>query len=191
MDELSQDIIDRCCQQDASAFAIAVQTLERPLFAYVYRFTVGESNLPDPEDIVQDIFLNVWNGLPGLKADSPSGFQAWFFRIARNHLISILRKKRPEMVRDNDEGDGLFGRIPDRGPSPRESAQSNQLESNVAEAVSSLNEKLRTAFILRYYEDLSYGEISAILECSEGTVKSRISRAREILSQQLKDHLKN
>jgi len=190
MSDVTDEMIERCRSGDASAFAQVVETYERPLFAYVYRFTAGEKQIPDPEDIVQDIFLKVWKALPKFDSKRSSSFQAWLFSVARNHLISILRKKRPDMVRDDDEGDGLFGRIVDVGASsPREVAEANQLKDEVAAAVSSLTEKLRTAFILRYYEDMPYSEIAEVLQCSEGTVKSRISRAREILSLKLRDHL--
>jgi RNA polymerase sigma-70 factor (ECF subfamily) len=184
MDEVSTDILQRCRSGDAEAFADVVQTYERPLFSFVYRFTAAEHGLPDAEDLVQEIFLRVWRGFPGWNPKRNASFAAWLFAIARNHLVEQLRRTRPELV-DWDESHGDF--LPSKRPSPREEAQLRELHDRAALAIAALPEKLRTAFLLRYHEERSYAEIAEVLQCDLGTVKSRISRARETLAEQLRE----
>lgn len=181
--EIGMEVLARCRRGDAEAFAEVVQTYERPLFAYVYRSTAAERGLPDPEDIVQEVFLRAWRGFPGWNPARSTSFAAWLFAIARNHVVELLRRTRPETVSWEDSA----GDLPAGLPSPREAAGTAELRDRVAATVCRLPEKLRTAFLLRFHEERSYAEIAEVLECDLGTVKSRIARAREFLARELAD----
>ncbi len=188
MKNVSRDILDRCRNGDAEAFSEVVQTYERPLFSYVYRFTAGECGLPDSEDIVQEVFLKVWRGLPRWNPVPPRSFEAWLFTIARNHLVELLRRPRPQLVHNTGDRDDILGRIVDeQRPSPRDNASFRELEASLATAVAALPEALRTVFLLRFHEDLSYLEIAECMDCEVGTVKSRLSRARAFLTTELRE----
>lgn len=181
--DISPDVLARCRRGDAEAFAEVVQTYERPLFSFVYRFAAAERGLPDPEDIVQEVFLRAWRGFPSWNPARSASFAAWMFAIARNHLVELLRRVRPETVSWDDS----VADPPAMRPSPRDAAGAAELRDRVATSIACLPEKLRTAFLLRFHEERSYAEIAEVLSCDIGTVKSRISRARDFLARELAD----
>jgi len=179
--DIGTEVLERCRLGDAEAFAEVVQTYERPLFSFVYRSTAAERGLPDPEDIVQEVFLRAWRGFPGWNPGRSASFAAWLFAIARNHIVELLRRTRPETVSWEDSA----ADPPALLPSPRDAAGAAELRDRVAAAMTRLPEKLRTAFLLRFHEERSYAEIAEVLSCDLGTVKSRIARARDFLAREL------
>jgi RNA polymerase sigma-70 factor (ECF subfamily) len=89
-----------------------------------------------------------------------------------------------------DLGDDDFDRIPDgRRENPRQAAGDDEICARVGAAVGGLPEKIRSAFILKHYEEMTYDEIAEVLGISPGTVKSRVNRAKEKLFEELKDDL--
>ncbi len=186
MQELSKEIVSRCQNGSATAFAELVKRYERPLFAYIYRLnctTVGR----EPEDIVQEIFLKVYQNIHNFKELPGACFSTWLFTIARNHCIDLIRKKKTDGHRKGLEDKGMIDLAESKLANPQKTALQNEAAERVAIAVAELSEPLRSAFILRYYEDMSYAEIAQILQCNEGTVKSRVARAKQMLSNLLNE----
>ena len=186
MQEVSEEIISSCQDGSARAFAELVQRYERPLFAYVYRLNCTTAGR-EPEDIVQEIFLKVYQNIHSFKQLSGACFSTWLFTIARNHCIDLIRKKKTD---GHSKGLGDKGMIDLAEPqlaNPQKTASQNEVAERVAIAVAELSEPFRSALVLRYYEDMSYARIAQILQCNEGTAKSRVARAKQALIKTLNE----
>lgn len=160
-------ILRRAKRGDQKAFAVIVHAYERLVFTYVLGL-VDDRRLA--EDLTQDVFLNVYRGLP--RFDGRSAFTTWLFQIAKNRALDELRaiERRPRQV-DLDEV--VLPTIVE----PR-FEQAEPIEALWA-AVAELNVDLRTALLLRDIVGLSYVEIADSLEITLATVKWRIHKARE------------
>jgi len=180
MQEVSKDIICRCQNGNVAAFAKLVERYERPLFAYVYRLGCATVDLA-PEDIVQEIFLKVYQNIHNFKQLPEACFSTWLFTIARNHYIDLMRKKKKDAHRKELENKAMTD-LPDRKLADAQQIMlQNENAKRISMAVEELFEPFRTALILRYYEDMGYAEIAQILHCNEGTAKSRVARAKQML----------
>lgn len=129
----------------------------------------------DAQDAAQDAFLKAFNGF---KNFSPgSSFYAWLYRIAVHTCLDYRRK----VQRDAHRHDPLPEELPSNEPFPADIYESRESTEAIQAALQKLPVKLRTTIVLREIEGLSYEEIAEVLHASVGTVKSRISRAREEL----------
>jgi len=180
MQEVPKETISRCQDGSATAFAELVERYERPLFAYVYRLNCITADR-EPEDIVQEIFLKVYQNIHNFKQLSGACFSTWLFTIARNHCIDLIRKKKTDDYSKGAEDKGMIDLADQQVANPQKAASQNEAAERVAFAVAELSEPLRSALILRYYEDMSYAKIAQILQCNEGTAKSRVARAKRML----------
>jgi RNA polymerase sigma-70 factor (ECF subfamily) len=153
---------------DERAFTIILRAYEQPVFNYVLRM-VGERTLA--EDLTQDIFLRVFQGLRGFSLRSR--FTTWLFQVAKNRVLDELRsaERRPRHLVCLDDAP------------PLESVDTpfEQLEAMDAvwRAIHALNPDLKTALLMRDVVGLSYNEIADTLEITLATVKWRIFKARE------------
>jgi RNA polymerase sigma-70 factor (ECF subfamily) len=153
---------------DERAFAVIVRTYELPIFNYVLR-TVGDRALA--EDLTQDIFLRVFQGLPGFSLRCR--FTTWLFQIAKNRILDDLRarERKPRATVT----------IEDAPPIDVVDAPIERVETidTLWRAVAELNPDLKMALLLRDVVGLSYVEIADSLEITLATVKWRIYKARE------------
>jgi RNA polymerase sigma-70 factor (ECF subfamily) len=153
---------------DERAFTIIVRTYERPVFNYVLRM-VGDRMLA--QDLTQDIFLRVFQGLRGFSLRSR--FTTWLFQVAKNRVLDELRsaERRPRHLVPLDDAPQL-----ESVDTPFE-----QLEAMDAvwRSIHALNPDLKTALLMRDVVGLSYNEIADTLEITLATVKWRIFKARE------------
>ena len=185
MQEVSEDIISRCQNGNVAAFAQLVERYERPLFAYVYRLGCATVDL-EPEDIVQEIFLKVYQDIHNFKQLPGACFSTWIFTIARNHCIDLMRKKKKDAHRKEPENKTMTDLPDQKLADAQQTILQKENAKHISIAVEKLLEPFRTALILRYYEDMGYAEIAQILHCSEGTAKSRVARAKHMLNGLLK-----
>ena len=134
----------------------------------------------EAEDLVQETCLRAIRAMGRVRPDSSA--KAWLFTILRNIWFNQLRKWRatPEVVELDLDGDGA-NRVADTRNDPHASYVSNIEQEQVRTAIQQLPVEFREIIILREYEDLSYQEIAALLECPAGTVMSRLARARSKL----------
>ncbi|MEN9522698.1 MAG: hypothetical protein RL065_1075 [Bacteroidota bacterium] len=141
-------------------------------------------NRDDAEDITIETFGKVFNRLDKYKSDY--AFSTWLYRIATNNAIDFIRKKRIETLSIhspmNDENDKDFSHnIPSESPDPEEVYIKKQRADNLRITLSKLNVKYRTLIEKRYFEELSYEEISNEMNLPIGTVKAQLFRAKELL----------
>jgi RNA polymerase sigma-70 factor (ECF subfamily) len=158
---------------DADALKTLYDRYGRKVFATVFRM-LGDSH--EAADLVQECFVKVHLEAAGFRAQSK--FSTWLFRIAVNLAIDRTRslKNRPKPV-DEFEKRAEEITVP--------AAQGRWTSEEIDCAIGKLSPKLRAVIVLRYTEGLSYEDIRDVLDCSEGTVKSRLCRAHEELQRLL------
>jgi len=138
----------------------------------------------DAEDAAQDTFIKAYQKLKDFRPEASC--YTWLYRIAVNTCLDY--KKRPfwESLFSKSEGGASIDEPASNWPSPETLCESKQIGLALHTSIRNLPSKLRTAIILHEIEGLSYSEIADVLEISMGTVKSRISRAREELKKTLR-----
>ncbi len=130
------------------------------------------------EDLTQEVFLRVLRYRSTFQRDS--AFSPWLFKIARNLLLDHRMRRGIEV-----DSEPYFTRAPDPGASPERAAEAKLELSRLASGLSRLSLEQRHALLLARFHDLSYREIGAILDCTEGAVKARVYRALQNLSREL------
>jgi RNA polymerase sigma-70 factor (ECF subfamily) len=161
-------VLRKAQRGDERAFSIIVRTYEQPVFNYVLRLT-GDRALS--EDLTQEVFLRVFQGLPGFSLRSR--FTTWLFQVTKNRVLDELRalERRPRAVVNIDD-------VPPLEVVDAPAERSETIDA-VWRAVELLNPDLKMALLLRDIVGLSYGEIAETLEITLATVKWRIYKARE------------
>ncbi|MBR3561238.1 MAG: sigma-70 family RNA polymerase sigma factor [Oscillospiraceae bacterium] len=175
-----KDLILRCQRGDEAAFEALIHLHEKKVYALCRRMCRDED---DALEAAQDTFLAVWRGIGGYRADAQ--FSTWLYRLATNASLDLLRreKKHGGDVSLDDEEARLDPADP--APQPEEAAERSEEQRLVREGLYALPDHYRQVLILRELEQLSYTEIAAVTQLDVGTVKSRISRARQALRNNL------
>jgi RNA polymerase sigma-70 factor (ECF subfamily) len=161
-------VLRKAQKGDERAFCLILRAYEQPVYNYVLRL-VGDRSLA--EDLTQEVFLRVYQGLPGFSLRSR--FTTWLFQVTKNRVLDELRalERRPRAVVNLDDVPPL--EVVD---APFERAETIDA---VWRAVEALNVDLKMALLLRDVVGLSYTEIADSLEVTLATVKWRIYKARE------------
>ncbi len=155
----------------------------------IYRLATKMLNQQqDAEDVLQETFLKAYRGLKSF--DGRSKISTWLFRIATNEALMIIRRKHPEMVSidepiETEAGEQEPIQIIDWCCLPEEELLSDETRQILDVAVQKLPERLRVVFLLRDINDLSTHETAEVLGLSETAVKTRLSRARLRLREEL------
>jgi len=175
---------------DRASFARIVDAYRRPVISHVYRLV---RDVSVAEELAQEVFLRVYRSQD---YQPTAKFRSWIFRIATNLAISELRKrKRRKLIsltgffQQTDGGEAKEFNPPDTRPLQDSDLVDTERRNAVQRAIGTLPEKYRAPLILRDVDGRSYDEIARILETSEGTVKSRISRARGFLREKMHAYL--
>lgn len=170
-----KDLISRAARGDAEAFRQLVEAYQTPAYRLAARMCGPDS----AEDVTQEAFLAAWRALPEFRGDCR--FSTWLYRLVSNAAIDCLRREKKH--RDTGDVDDL--ELPDGGPSPQEQAERSDTRDAVRRALDRLSPEHRQVLLLRFMQELDYGEIARALNVSEGTVKSRINRAKSKLREVL------
>ena len=177
MDEI---LLRKAKQGDPDAFGRLMEPLEQRIWRICWHYT-GDREAAS--DCGQEAMLRVWRGLSTWRGDN--AFESWVYRIAANCCLDWLRKKK----RDRSES---MDALQDQGFDPADQAPGTEARvlaaderQRLREAIAALPEDQREALVLTQLEGVSYAEAAEITGVSEGTVKSRINRAREKLRELL------
>ena len=183
-------LVARVQQGDQKAFEMLVVKYRRRIERLIARM-VRDTDLV--EDIAQETFIRAYRALPQFRGES--AFYTWLYRIAVNTAKkSLMQLKRDPIVsesalagssEDEDETSRVENELTD-GETPESVLASRQIAETVNAAIEALSNDLRQAITLREIEGLSYEDIAELMNCPIGTVRSRIFRAREAISQRLK-----
>ena len=169
--ESGADLLERARSGDQRAFAMLVEQHRDRLWAICLRIT---GNQHDAEDALQDTLVAAWRAIDSFRGDAQ--LSTWLYRIGSNAALARIRKRS-----DADD-------IDDHDPvSSLDVAQQVVVSDRIQEALSQVPDAYRATFVLRVYGELSYSEITEAQGIGLQSVRSRISRARSILSELLAD----
>ena len=180
--KINASVIEACQRGDRDAFRLLFETFQEKVFSIsLYYFKGDESSA---KDVTQQVFLKVMTKIEQFRRDAE--FTTWLYRLVVNACMDEQRKRRRflpfgdffEMSRHGVEKDGQeerFARL--------------EIADSVKAAISELKPKLRLAILLKYVEGLSYEEMAEVLNCSKGTIASRMNRGHKILARRL-SHLR-
>jgi len=164
---------------DTVAFEELVRRYRNEVYALSYHFV---KNREEAWDISQEVFIKAFRSLSSFRGDA--GFKTWLMRITANHCKDTFKKRRLQTVTLDGEDSPDWAREEDN---PGQQAHAGELGAAIDKAVAALPPKHRMAFVLREYEDLSYQEMAGVMQCSMGTVMSRLHHARKKLQQALRE----
>ena len=178
--EIEQEIIAAVLAGDSAAFEQIVRECADPIYRYV-RMIVKDEHAA--EDVAQRVFLSVYQKLHQFDA-ARGTFSTWAYRIARNAALNHLRDNKRATA-------ALETPLPEESsePAPHEQAELREQFRLLDRAVAELPEHQRSAWVLSELEGLTQAEIANIEGVPEGTVKSRVSRAKEALRKSLADQI--
>jgi RNA polymerase sigma-70 factor (ECF subfamily) len=174
---------------DEQSFELLLQRYRTPLVNFLYRMVRARE---EAEDLAQEVFLRVYRAR---KDYVPSAkFTTWLFRIATNLALNSVRDNRHQRMEvsldapvtiDAEEGDEKPLDIAEKHPNIEQYLVEEARKKMIRHAIDKLPEKQRAAVLLHKYQELDYGDIAKILECSESALKSLLFRAYETLRVEL------
>ncbi len=181
MGPTDEELVEAAQAGDASAFNVLAQRWERRIRGAIYRVLGSED---DARDLAQEAFLKAYRALGSFKRQAR--FSSWLYQIALNLCRDRLRRRRGKVHVSLEEMDEETGpRLRQRGPSALDLVQASDLSRVVAEAVATLPDDQREVIVLKEYQDLTFLEISEVLDLPVSTVKTRLYRGLGQLRQNL------
>lgn len=175
---INERVIEDCRRGDREAFRLLFETYRDRVYSISLYYFKGDEALA--HDVTQQVFLKLMTSIGQFRRDAE--FTTWLYRMVVNACLDEQRRRR----RFLPFGDGFAtrGKTQD-GRSEEERYARVELADCVKAAVSDLRPKLRLPILLKYVEGLSYDEMACVLNCSKGTVASRLNRGHKILARRL------
>lgn len=174
-----QDLLAECRNGSRKAFELLYQANQRRVFSVAFNFFGGNHEMA--EDVTQQVFLKIFNKIANFRGDAE--FTTWIYRMTINACIDEQRKTRRFFSIESFFGEFRVKKTQD------EKFEQREVSGEVQKAIGELKPKFRLPVLLKYSEGLSYEEIAKVLDCSIGTISSRLNRGHKMLAQKLK-HLK-
>lgn len=161
------------------AYTAIIKKYQEKLYWHIRRMVVQHE---DANDVLQNMFIKVWNGLDNFREDSQ--LYTWLYRIATNESLTYLeQQKRRSSVSMSDDDNGLEEKL-----KAETNFDSSKIEWKLQLAMQRLPDKQRTVFSLRYYDEMPYEEMSRVLETSEGALKASYHHAVKKIEDFLLNH---
>jgi RNA polymerase sigma-70 factor (ECF subfamily) len=184
-------LIEDLREGDMTALAILVEKHKRLVYRLAFQIT---KNHEDADDVMQDTFLKVYESIHSFRQES--AFETWLYRIVVNQAMNLVkrrerRRESPLLGTSEMEILSSLKRKVDLANNPHLNAERKELQKWVTRAVNSLPLKHRMVVMLHEFEGLTHPEIASILNCSEGTVRSRLHYARKKLRDLLKPYVES
>jgi RNA polymerase sigma-70 factor (ECF subfamily) len=162
-----------------AAFTVLVKKYQEKIYWLVRRMVVSHE---DANDVVQNTFIRVWNGLEKFREDSQ--LYTWIYRIATNECLSFLEQQKRKSLTPLSE------QVQQRAEQVKADSHfdAQKLEWKLELAIQQLPERQRMVFILRYYQEMPYEQMSKLLETSEGALKASYHHAAKKIEQYILNH---
>ena len=184
--EQDRVLVEQALAGNERAFRILMQKYDKALHHHIYRMVRTKGEV---EDLVQESFIKAFSALTSYSSDY--AFSTWLYKIATNHTIDYLRKKKlptfsidkPILTKDGN----LEYEVPDITYRPDRHVVADQRRALIQQAIDSLPEKYHRVIVLRHQQEKSYEEIAQELDLPLGTVKAHIFRARKLLYKYLRE----
>jgi len=165
-------LVERCRKGDRQALEALIREYQRPVYNAAYRIL---GNPDDAADATQATFLKAFENLD--RYDPSYKFFSWIYRIAINESINQRNRTRDQQPLDDNQ--------PAADSGPDSTVEAGDVALRIQDGLMALNDDYRTVVVLRHFSDLSYRQISEILEIPEKTVKSRLYSARQLMKDRL------
>lgn len=182
-------LVAQAQQGDVAAYDQLVQRHQSKIYGLIYNMT---GNQQDTEDLVQEVFIKGFKVLKRFKGKS--SFYTWIYRIAINRTINFIKKRRNRSalsLNDMDvavENDPAYVELSAR-ESPLRDASLAELQEKLNNALHTLSEKHRAVVVLHEIQGIPHDEIAKMMNCSPGTVRSRLFYARQQLQNELSEYV--
>ena len=181
--QLDQKLVTRVQKGDRTAFDLLLVKYQNRIASIVSRFV---DTPEDIADVTQEVFIRAYRSIHSFRGDS--AFYTWLFRIAINYAKSFLHKNKSRKA--HQESEYSESQVNCQKLFNLETLENllsrSELAEGIENALAVMPAELSVALILREFDDLSYEEISKVMDCPVGTVRSRIFRARELLDNTIK-----
>ncbi|MDQ2085267.1 sigma-70 family RNA polymerase sigma factor [Herbivorax sp. ANBcel31] len=182
-----KELIEQAKSGSIEAFEQLIEKCQKKVFNIAFKMM---GNYEDASELAQEAFIKAYKSIKKFKGDSL--FSTWIYRITTNVCLDELRKRKNKKVISLDEyikydGEEIKRQVKDESPGPEKVFEKREIKNIMKKCIDSLPIEYKTVVVLRDIQGFSYEEIAKIIKCPEGTVKSRINRARKAL----KDILKN
>ena len=169
------------------AFTLLIDRYQQKVYWHIRRMV---QNHDDANDVMQNVFIKVWNGLENFRADSQ--LFTWLYRIATNETVTFINSRNKKATisfdgTDSDDDEGGYS------PSNYLKGETHQvdgddIQARLQKAIESLPEKQRIVFNMRYYDEMPYEQMSDILETSVGALKASYHHAAKKIEEYLLNH---
>ncbi len=176
-------LVKQSQQGNTRAFEQLVNMYQDRIYTLSCQLT---GNRADAEDLAQNVFIKAYRSLPSFRNEADFG--TWLYRITVNLSINEKRKRRPDVYLDNpvQTREGEMPRmLASDIDSPEEAYEKKEFRGMIREALGELSAEHKAVLVLREIQGYSYDEIAVMLDCSLGTIKSRINRARQTLKKEI------
>lgn len=179
-------LVKRSQDGDRKSFELLIIKYQRRIFNVIYKVVRDRDAV---EDLAQETFLNAFKSIKRFKGGS--SFYTWIYRIAVNVSINYISKRKKAVFVDEGimETEVVSDIMANAVDSPERNVQGREFADATSRAIEKIPPDIRTAIILREYEDLSYEEIAEVTDSPIGTVRSRIFRGRAMLKEMLKEYV--
>src|SRR5512140_2056047 len=189
MSDLDRSLLRRRRDRDERAFRELIEGHRDRVYNITYRMLGSRA---EAEDVAQEVFITIFKTIETFRGDSK--FSTWLYRVTVNHCKNRIKYLARRHDRDRDELDetsnGVNGAIGGPAPqAPDRALEGQQMEKLLQQAIESLDDEQRMVVVLRDVEDLSIEEICEITGLPDGTVKSRLHRARLVLRKKMQRHV--
>ena len=174
-------LIGRVLGGDINAYELIIKEYEKKVYNLALRYM---KNHDDALDVSQDVFLQVYQNLSQFRGDAQ--FSTWIYRVTYNKCVDALRKN--QKIRKNvamSIDDENFFETASGKESLEQNYECRETLSAVMSIIDTLPDEQKDVVLLRYIKDLSYAQIAQVLDIAEGTVKSRLNRARLKIKEQM------
>ncbi len=181
-----KNLIYRILGEEKNAFAELIEQYKKLVFHIVFRIVKDEE---EREDVCQDVFIKVYQGLKGFKGDCK--LSSWVGKIAYNTSLNHIGKRHDDLWEDMGNREVFLESINGNGHHPDYIATQSNYGKILRSEISRLPEQQKIIVSLYHFDDLSYKEISDITGLPDGTVKSYLFRARQTLKERLEKKYKS
>ena len=188
-DSSEQDrlLVEQALQGSEPAYQALMEKYRKAMFHHVSRMVRDKQEI---DDLVQESFIKAFTALDSYAVQY--AFSTWLYKIATNHTIDYLRRKKLHTFSidkpvHTKEGEVAY-EIPDVTYRPDRHIVEDQRKQLIQDAIDALPEKYHRVIVMRHQQDMSYEDIAAELDLPLGTVKAHIFRARELLNKHLRRH---
>lgn len=189
MSDLEKLLVKKSQSGDVESFELLISSYDKRAYNIAYRIMGNEE---DAKDMAQEALIRVFKSIRDFKGQS--SFSTWLYRIVTNVCLDELRRRKnnkyvPLEGTIQTAGGELHMELCSDKETPESAYERVEQRELIVKAIEELNEEYKSVIVLRDIQGFSYDEISKMLDCSLGTVKSRINRARNMLRDKLKTRM--